>query len=106
MGDKRTYADRRAYIARKVSERRKLLRKEAVYFLGGSCCICGYDKYIGALEFHHIDPNEKEFGLSSRGLTRSWEKIVEELKKCVLVCSNCHREIHAGVTQLPLETTE
>lgn len=72
-----------------------------VEYKGGKCCICGYQKCIGALDLHHRNENEKEFGLSARGMTRSWEKIKEEADKCVLLCANCHREIHAGAAQLP-----
>ncbi len=71
----------------------------AIEYLGGRCMICGYNKCLTALEFHHL--YNKKFGFSSRGITRSWQKIKEELKKCVLVCSNCHKEIHAGLVQLP-----
>jgi predicted HNH restriction endonuclease len=53
------------------------------------------------LDFHHLNGKEKEFGLSQKGITRSWAKTELELKKCILVCSNCHREIHAGITQPP-----
>jgi len=70
-------------------------------YKGGKCMICGYTKYPGSLDFHHLDPKQKEFGISVRGLTRSWEKIRKEIDKCILVCANCHREIHAGITQLP-----
>jgi len=66
--------------------------------------ICGYKKSHRALSFHHRDPALKDFGLSSKGLTRSWEKIVKELDKCVLLCANCHAEVHDGITQLPTET--
>ena len=78
----------------------------AIEYLGGKCQICGYRNCIEALDFHHRDPKEKEFGLSQKGLTRSWEKTRKELDKCILICSNCHREIHAGITQLPMETLE
>lgn len=67
---------------------------------GGKCQICGYSRCVKALDFHHIDETTKEFGMSSHGLTRSWEKIKKEIDKCVLVCANCHREIHAGIIQL------
>ena len=53
---------------------------------------------------HHIDPKTKEFGIGDTGYTKSWEKIRNEADKCVLVCANCHREIEAGITQLPTET--
>lgn len=66
--------------------------------------ICGYCRCQNALDFHHRNPEVKSFGLSVRGLTRSWEKIKKEIDKCVLICANCHREVHAGITQLPKET--
>jgi len=65
--------------------------------------ICGYSKYAGALDFHHLDEKNKSFDLSTRGLTRSWVKTKAETDKCILVCANCHRELHAGLVQLPIE---
>ena len=64
---------------------------------GGRCCICGYDKYIGALEFHHLDRAEKRLTLSRNGATLALETLRAEARKCVLVCSNCHAELEAGV---------
>ena len=75
-----------------------------VEYKGGECVICGYKKYVGAFDLHHKEDSPKEFGLSERGMTRSWEKIKKESDKCVLLCANCHREVHGGVTQLPKET--
>lgn len=106
MADKRTYADRRDYLIKAVKKRRTHLREKAVVEGGGKCQICGYNREITALEFHHKDESQKDFGLSQRGLTRSWEKIKAEIAKCILVCANCHREIHAGLLQLPPEMTE
>ena len=80
-----------------VQRRREKLKLLAVEYKGGECEICGYKKCVNALEFHHIDPNEKEFGVGENGYTRSIEAIKKELDKCILVCSNCHREIHAGL---------
>ena len=77
-----------------VKKRRQFLKEKAVEYKGGCCEKCGYNKYIGALEFHHLDPNEKDFGIASNGITRSWEILKKELDQCILVCSNCHREIH------------
>ena len=71
-------------------QRRKAL---LVRISGGACSLCGYDKCIGALEFHHINPEDKEYQLSS-GNCHSLEQDINELKKCLLVCANCHREIH------------
>jgi len=72
-------------------------------YKGGKCMICGYDRCLEALDFHHRDPSKKGFGLSAKGITRSWDKTRQEIDKCVLICANCHREIHAGITQLPTE---
>ena len=85
-----------------VAKRRKKLREMAREYKGGKCQICGYDKCSRALSFHHVDPKEKAFGISVRGLTRSWEKIKTEIDKCVLLCANCHMEVHEGITQLPV----
>ena len=64
-----------------------------IQMFGGKCQKCGYDKNYAALEFHHLDPNEKEFQWPKLRL-RKWETIIKELKKCVLLCANCHREEH------------
>ena len=69
-------------------------------YKGGKCEICGYDRCATALEFHHINPDEKEFGIGQKGYTRSFEKNKEEVDKCILVCANCHREIHEGLIDL------
>ena len=68
--------------------------------MGGVCVGCALPEPVDALEFHHLDPSTKEFGISTEGIPRSWEKIEAELKKCVLLCANCHREVHAGVRQI------
>jgi hypothetical protein len=84
---------------RVVARRRKvkaLLIEEA----GGCCLLCGYDRYPGALQFHHLDPNEKSFGLGLRGVARSLERCREEARKCALLCANCHAEVEAGIATL------
>ena len=93
--DKRTYHDRKDYLIKAVYARRKKVRTLAVADKGGKCEQCGYDRCIDALEFHHRDPALKDFSISSKGYTRSWEKVVKELDKCVMLCANCHRELHA-----------
>lgn len=104
MRDKRTYKDRKEELIHAVAKRRRKLKLMAMEYKGGKCQICGYAKYPGALDLHHLNPKEKEFGLGDKGYTRSWEKVRAELDKCVLVCSNCHREVEAGITQLPPAT--
>lgn len=68
---------------------------------GGKCIICGYDRCMSALEFHHLDPNKKEGIVSDNNGTV--EKSLIEAKKCILICSNCHREIHANVISVGKE---
>lgn len=75
--------------------RQQKLKLEAVEYKGDSCISCNYNKYPGALEFHHLDPNKKDFSIGQMKC-RSLNSIKEELDKCILLCSNCHKEIHAG----------
>lgn len=83
-----------------MQKRRERIKELLVEHKGGKCEICGYDKCISALEFHHLNPDEKDFGIGAKGYTRSVEKNKEEVNKCILVCANCHREIHAGITKI------
>lgn len=104
MGDKRTYRQRAEYLKIAVAKRRKRLRAKAVEYKGGKCQICSYNTCIEALDFHHINPKTKSFGISASGITRAWHKVKSEIDKCVMICANCHREVHAGITQLPMAT--
>ena len=79
----------------KVKNFRIRLKERATYVLGDKCQCCGYNKCIQALEFHHLNPEEKELSFGDNA-NRSWASTREELKKCILVCANCHREIHNG----------
>jgi hypothetical protein len=80
-------------------------RKETLALeAGGACKLCGYDEHLAALQFHHLDPKTKEFGIAEAGVTRSLEKCREEAKKCILLCSNCHAAFEAGAITLPLES--
>lgn len=85
-------------ISRQIKKKLK-----CVEYKGGKCCICDYNKYIGALEFHHLDPSKKDFDIGSMQ-RNSFKRVEPELKKCILVCSNCHREIHAGLIIIPPRT--
>lgn len=90
----------------KSSERVKRWRKETknriVKSMGGCCQLCKYNKTNNALELHHINPIEKDFSFGTiRANPKSWKKIVDELRKCILVCSNCHKEIHEGIVDIP-----
>lgn len=85
----------------RVARWRREAKRKLVEAAGGSCCICGYDKCLGSLQFHHLDPATKSFGLAMRGQTRGFESMFEEARKCVLLCANCHFEVERGVTELP-----
>ena len=65
-------------------------------------CSCGENNPV-CLDFHHTD-NNKEFGVSS-SRNRSWEIILKEIKKCVVICSNCHRKLHASHNKDEIEQT-
>ena len=83
-----------------VVEWRRKMKQRLVEYFGGSCKICGYDKYIGALQFHHINPKDKKFGIAI-GIVKGFEKTKKEAEKCILVCANCHAEVENGVTSIP-----
>jgi len=70
-------------------------KKRCVDYMGGKCSICSYDKCIIALEFHHIDPSKKSPTYNKRFRYWGFERQKKELENCILVCSNCHREIHS-----------
>lgn len=84
-----------------VNPRKKIIKLKAIEYKGGKCIICGYNKCTRALTFHHLIPEEKEFGLSNWASAIKWERIKLELDKCVLLCQNCHSEVHDGMTKLP-----
>ena len=83
-----------------VIKNRRNKKEKLVKQFGGKCVVCGYKKYAGALDFHHTDPKAKTFALSVKGLSYSWDSLVREARKCVLVCKNCHTEIEAGLTKI------
>lgn len=82
-----------------VNSQKEKKRKMSIEYLGGKCAICGYDKCLRALSFHHIDPSTKSFGISGNHCL-SWEKIKNELDKCILLCSNCHMELEDNLFNL------
>jgi hypothetical protein len=80
---------------------RQRTKERIIQSFGGSCGICGYDRCHGSLDLHHLDPTQKEFALGGiRANPKAWDKIVNELRKCVMLCSNCHGECHAGVVDI------
>lgn len=86
----------------KVNKWRKATKLRMVDAMGGKCQCCGYSACTDSLAFHHIDSDTKEFSFNrARANPKAWSKLVVELKKCILVCHNCHGEIHAGFRELP-----
>jgi hypothetical protein len=86
--------------AEAVARRRRRVKQILVEEAGGRCQLCGYDGSFAALEFHHLDPTTKAFGVGEKGITRAIDKIREEARKCVLLCANCHSEVEAGFVRL------
>ena len=86
--------------SKSVTDTRRRLKNGLLQAFDSECGICHYNKCPAALEFHHLDPNEKEFTFGSLS-TRSFSFLCEEAKKCVLLCSICHREVHADLAQIP-----
>jgi transposase len=87
--------------AEAVAKRRRKVKQVLVAEAGGACALCGYDRCVAALHFHHREPERKRFALSVRGVTRSLDAARAEARKCVLLCSNCHAEVEMGVTAVP-----
>lgn len=90
-------------MCNKTNDKRKRAKKILVASMGYSCQVCGYDRCISSLDFHHVNPEEKK-SLISRLLsctTSKYPEIVKELKKCILLCKNCHHEFHEGIIKLP-----
>jgi hypothetical protein len=75
-------------------------KRRLVAEAGGRCQLCGYDRCMAALEFHHLDPKAKSFSLSMRGVARAFEELRKEANKCVLLCANCHAEVEAGYSTI------
>ena len=73
------------------------VKQQAVEYKGSQCSVCGYDKCMAALEFHHLNPDEKDFNITQNiRKSTTLDSIKKELDKCILVCANCHREAHYG----------
>lgn len=85
--------ERKSRNYERVKSHRQKVKEKAISYKGNHCEKCGYDKCSWAFDFHHLDKNKKDFTLSSC-LTLSWDKIKKELDKCIMICANCHRELH------------
>lgn len=87
-------------LRKDMTEKRKQFKIKCVEYLGGSCKSCGYTKCLAALEFHHNDPNQKDFVVNGSTTRTFNEKTRKELDKCTLLCANCHREEHERLKNL------
>lgn len=87
-----------------LKNHRKKRKQNIVYIMGDKCCICGYNKCQSALELHHLNPENKDFTISQT-LNKELQTVINEIKKCVLVCANCHREIHAQIIEAPINSS-
>lgn len=91
------YGDKYAIASKDRRSKQVALLEE--YKNNLQCIVCGEEENV-CLEFHHIDPSQKEFQVGN-AIGRSWEKILDEIRKCVCLCSNCHKKVHAEKIKLP-----
>lgn len=93
---------KKVYFRSAVKTYLKQLKLRSILYKGGKCQICGYSAYEGSLHFHHVHDIDKSFNISGKSI--SFDRLQPELDKCILVCSNCHGEIHGGlINQLLIE---
>lgn len=92
--------EQRKKLTSNVTRWRKKKIQKLKEMFGGSCALCGYSRCFRALEFHHLDPKHKTFGISVDGRTCSWQTLIDEAKKCILLCANCHREVEEGLIDI------
>lgn len=83
-----------------VMRRRRKVKRTLVEEAGGGCARCGFAEDVSALQFHHLDPAQKEFGLAQRGVTLAIDRSRAEVRKCALLCANCHAMVESGAVTL------
>jgi transposase len=84
-----------------VVKRRRKMKQTLVEEAGGACRVCGYRRNVRALHFHHLEPSLKRHEINARGSAIALEKLRAEVRKCILLCANCHAEVEAGLITLP-----
>lgn len=91
-----------------TTEQSKVIRRakkaELVRRKGGKCLICGFDKSVAAMDFHHLDPTKKDHD-AGFGKNIAWHRLLAETEKCILLCSNCHRMLHGDEVVLPISSS-
>ena len=95
------YSQCRSCNSKDATERMQAIKLKLVELKGGKCQLCSFSEYVGALEFHHVDPKEKDKNVSRLIKSKINQQVIDEINKCVLVCSNCHKMIHAGIKKCP-----
>ena len=83
--------------------KREAFKEQVLSFFGRKCQICGYDKHPNVLEVHHVDKSKKTISIGEYGRYKPWKEVEEELQECVLLCANCHREVHAGLVEIKVK---
>jgi transposase len=108
-GETEFYLEQRGYYRCKrcrseaVARRRRKMKSILVAEAGGRCSVCGYDRSVAALEFHHLDRTQKRMSVSARGIAYALETVRAEAAKCVLLCANCHVEVETGLIEVPIK---
>ena len=90
----------RRCVGEAVTRRKQKIRRILIADAGGRCAICGYDRCVVNMHFHHVDPATKELNMTAE-VVRSLEAFRAEARKCVLLCANCHGEVEAGLIESP-----
>jgi transposase/5-methylcytosine-specific restriction endonuclease McrA len=98
--DKRGYYRCKRCRSESVARRRRKMKEILVREAGGACQICGYDRDMRALHFHHLERSSKRHEINARGAGIALDKLRSEARKCVLLCANCHAEVEAGLIAL------
>jgi hypothetical protein len=80
---------------------RRRTKARMVEAFGGECAICKIKSYPEIYDFHHLDPTQKDFSVGGLSV-KAWDKLVKELRKCIMLCGNCHRLFHCGYIEIPL----
>lgn len=88
-------------VSLRVKQCRAAQKQKLVACFGGRCGICKTVDHAVVFDFHHIDPSTKSFEISRK--YRAWDVVVDEAKKCAMLCSNCHRKVHANLLDLPID---
>jgi len=95
IASKKHYPICKSCNSERAMKRERDGKKQAVEYMGGCCSVCEYERCIWALEFHHLDPAKKSKTYNRRFTSWSFDRQKKELKNCIIVCANCHREIHS-----------